>query len=406
MTPEFHHHRLSNGLTLIAERQSQAHTAAVGFFVKAGARDEDKSLMGVSHFLEHMMFKGTDRRSADDVNREFDEIGANYNAYTSHENTVYYAQVLPDFLFRAVDLFTDILRPALREDDFNVEKKVILEEISMYEDRPQWRLHDTLVEKHYGEHPLSHRVLGTGTSITTLRAEQMRGYFRHWYSPDNIVVAAAGRLDFRKLVDELAQRTQSWQPSGAARRYEQPTLRTQLATVTDEKLARHYVAATWPGPSAQDSRRYAAAILADVLGDQDGSRLHWALIDPGLCDEADLSYQPQDALGSFVAYASCDPRRAEEIERILLKTIDHYADSIEPLEIERAKNKLATQATLSGETPGGRMRGLGTQWLYQGVYTPLAEEIQRLMAVTPDDVRRLLVEMPFEPRTLVRLGPC
>src|SRR5690606_29036790 len=113
----------------------------------------DKAVMGVSHFLEHMMFKGTARRTADDVNREFDELGANYNAYTSHESTVYYAQVLPEFLPRAVDLIGDMLRPALRQEDFDIEKNVILEEIGMYEDRPDWRLHDVLLEKHFDDHP-------------------------------------------------------------------------------------------------------------------------------------------------------------------------------------------------------------------------------------------------------------
>ena len=140
MSIQFQQTTLPNGLTILAESSDDARTSAVGFFVKAGTRDEQLPVMGVSHFLEHMMFKGTARRTADDVNREFDEIGADYNAYTSHEKTVYYAHVLPEFLANAVDLLGDMLRPALREDDFSMEKNVILEEISMYEDRPQWRL--------------------------------------------------------------------------------------------------------------------------------------------------------------------------------------------------------------------------------------------------------------------------
>ena len=175
MALNFHHHELPNGLTVIAEANDDMHTAAVGFFVKTGTRDEDKPVMGVSHFLEHMMFKGTARRSADDVNREFDELGANYNAFTSHENTVYYAQVLPEFLPRAVDLLGDMLRPALRGEDFDMEKNVILEEIGMYDDRPQWRLQDTLLEEFYGEHPLSYRVLGTKRiGQGELTADQMK----------------------------------------------------------------------------------------------------------------------------------------------------------------------------------------------------------------------------------------
>ena len=405
MPVQFQHARLPNGLTIVAECNDDAHTSAVGFFVKAGTRDEAKPLMGVSHFLEHMMFKGTARRSADDVNREFDEIGANYNAYTSHETTVYYAQVLPEFLPRAVDLLGDMLRPALREDDFSMEKNVILEEIGMYEDRPQWRLQDTLIEEYFGAHPLSYRVLGTVDSIKALTAEQMRGYFQHRYSADNIVVSAAGKLDFRKLVELVAAATASWTPTEARRIYENPRLGNHERTITDAKLNRCYLAAMSPAPSAQDDRRYTAKVIADVLGDNEGSRIYWALVDPGTADEADLSFIPYDRAGAYIAYASCDPARAAQVEELLLKTIDSYADAIDEGEIERAKNKLATSATLQGENPGSRMRGLGGQWTYQGEYRSLEEELRHIMAVTPDDVRKFLRELPWQPRTIVRLGP-
>jgi len=403
--PNFHHHKLPNGLTLIAEQNDDAHTCAVGFFVKTGTRDEDKPVMGVSHFLEHMMFKGTSRRSADDVNREFDEIGANYNAFTSHEATVYYAQVLPEYLPRAIDLLGDMMRPALREEDFSMEKNVILEEISMYDDRPQWRLQDTLVEKFFGQHPLSYRVLGTADSIKALTADQMRTYFNQRYSPDNITVAAAGRIDFAKLIEEVSKITQSWAPTGVRRQYASPTALPLSESMTDAKVNRHYMAMMCPGPSAQDDRRYTAKVIADVLGDSEGSRLYWALIDPGLADEADFSFMPFDQTGSYFAFASCDPDRAAAVEEMLFKTLDNYADSIQLDEIERAKNKMATQATLAGEHPGGRMRGLGMQWTYQGEYRSMKEELNHIMAVTADDVKNLLRDMPFGPRTIVRMGP-
>ncbi len=405
MAIQFHHHQLDNGLNLIAESNPHAHTAAVGFFVKAGARDETPPDMGVSHFLEHMMFKGTPRRSADDVNREFDEIGASYNAYTSHENTVYWAHVIPEYLPRAVDLIGDMLRPSLRDDDFNMEKNVILEEIGMYEDRPQWRLQDTLIETYFTKHPLGFRVLGTQQTITALTVQQMRSYFGHRYSPDNITVAAAGRIDFDALENDVQAIAGQWQPTGAARNYDLPDLNDSNRSIEDEKLARHYIAMMCPAPGAQDDRRYAAGILSDVLGDADGSRLYWALVDPGLADEADFSYISQDGIGYYFAFASCDPQRAEQVEQILLKTIDEYAGGIDPDEIERAKNKTATEATLQGESPGGRMRGLGGQWTYLGKYIPLADEIARVMRVSAEDVRALVTDLPFTPRTIVRLGP-
>jgi len=390
---------------VIAESNDAAHTGAVGFFVKAGTRDEDASVMGVSHFLEHMMFKGTARRTADDVNREFDEIGANYNAYTSHESTVYYAQVLPEYLPRAIDLLGDMLRPALRQEDFDVEKNVILEEIGMYEDRPDWRVHDALLEKYYADHPLGYRVLGTVDTIKALRPEQMRAYFEHRYSADNITVAAAGRIDFDRLLEDVRAITASWKPSGVQRQYVDPKVVVGDHSIVDAKLNRHYVAMMCPGPSAQDPLRYAAKVMADVIGDADGSRLYWALIDPGLADDASFDFHPQDRTGSFFAFATCDPDRREQVESILLRTIDEYASSIDEAELERAKNKIATLATLAEESPGGRMRGLGHQWLYLGQYSSLAQELERIMAVTVDDVRKVIAQSRLQHRAIVRLGP-
>jgi predicted Zn-dependent peptidase len=377
----------------------------VGFFVKTGTRDEAKPVMGVSHFLEHMMFKGTDRRTAEEVNREFDQIGADYNAYTNHETTVYYAQVLPEYLARAVDLLGDMLRPALRESDFTTEKKVILEEIGMYDDRPHWRLHDVLLESYFQGGPMGYRVLGTVESIQALSVSQMRGYFEERYGSDNMVVSAAGRVDFDALVGDLERLTAEWKPCSASKREGVAGATEEQLTVSDGRVNRHYLAVMSPAPSAQDMRRYAAKVMSDVIGADEGSRLYWSLVDPGLADEADFSFMPQDQTGSFVAYASCDPERSEQVEAILLRTVDRFVERIDPAEVERAKNKIATLATLHGERPGGRMRSLGGQWTYLGEYLPLEVELERIMAVSEGDIKRLMSEVPFAPRTIVRLGP-
>lgn len=402
---QFKQAKLDNGLNVIAECDDSAHTSAVGFFVKTGARDEQQKLMGVSHFLEHMMFKGTASRSADDVNREFDEMGASYNAFTSHEQTVYYAHILPEFFPRAVELLGDMLRPALREDDFKMEKNVILEEIGMYEDRPEWQLQDTLLEEYYANHPMGFRVLGTQKTVGDLTAKQMRSYFQQRYSPDNMVVSAAGKIDFQKFVDDLSALTSSWNPIDARRQHGQFKVENRSRNLIDKKLHRHYVAILSPAPSAQDNGRYAARVLADVLGDSEGSRLYWALVDPGLADEADFSFMPQDGTGGYLAYASCDPSRAGQVEEKLIQTIDTFSSDINDMEVQRAKNKLATGATLQGERPAGRMRSLGMQWSYIGEYISLDQELEKLMAVTADDLRELISSQSFTPRTTVRLGP-
>lgn len=401
----FHQTTLPNGLTILAESSDDARTSAVGFFVKAGTRDETLPVMGVSHFLEHMMFKGTARRTADDVNREFDEIGADYNAYTSHEKTVYYAHVLPEFLPHAVDLLGDMLRPALREDDFSMEKNVILEEISMYEDRPQWRLQDNLLEKYFGVHALGYRVLGTNESIKALEASQMREYFQHRYSSDNIVVTAAGQIDFDKLVADVQKIAGHWQPTAAKRNYAAPLIYPGDHVMTDAKLNRHYIGMISPGPSIQDETRYAASVMSDCLGDSEGSKLYWALVDPGLADEADISHMGMDQIGCYMAYASCDPDRKTQVRQMLLKVLDEAAGSITEQDVQRTKNKLATQATVHGESSAGRMRALGGQWLNLGKYTSLAEEVEKMMAVSLDDIHRHLDTKPFAQRCVIELGP-
>lgn len=275
MPIEFKTTQLDNGLTLLAETDTEAHTAAVGFFVKTGSRDETPALMGVSHFLEHMMFKGTARRSAADVNREFDEIGADYNASTSQETTNYYAHVLPRFLPRAVDLLADMLRPALRTDDFDMEKKVILEEIGMYNDRPFWLAYERAMESYYADHTLAFRVLGTNQTVTDLTAAQMRGYFEQRYSPDNMVVSLAGRVDFDAAVRQVSDLCGGWKPTGAARDHGRVIPHAADQTLHKDSVNMHYLVGVAPGPSRQDEDRYAAAVLAHIMGDSDNGRLYW-----------------------------------------------------------------------------------------------------------------------------------
>src|SRR3990170_2810863 len=201
----FHHTQLANGLDVIAEINPDSHSFAAGLFVKTGSRDETMEINGVSHFLEHMMFKGSTKYGWEDVNRIFDEIGANYNAFTSQEMTAYYANVIPEFTERAVEHLSHLLRPAIRQSDFDTEKNVILEEIAMYLDDPGHRLYEKLMEEHFANHPLSMSVLGSADSIKAMQRDQMADYFTTRYGPGNMVLSVTGRLDFDEIV-RLAER--------------------------------------------------------------------------------------------------------------------------------------------------------------------------------------------------------
>src|SRR5215813_17442 len=174
---QFHQTTLGNGLEVIAELNDRAYSVAAGFFVKTGSRDESSDVAGVSHFLEHMTFKGTARRDALAVNRDFDRVGAKHNAQTSEEDTFYHVTCLPEYLPPAFEVLSDILRPTLRSDDFETEKKVIVEEIRMYLDNPMSVAYEAAKTSHYGAHPLGNSILGTVESITALTSDQMHLYF-------------------------------------------------------------------------------------------------------------------------------------------------------------------------------------------------------------------------------------
>lgn len=403
---EFHSHTLDNGLKVVAECNGEAHSAALGFFVRTGSRDETEATRGVSHFLEHMMFKGTPTRSADDVNREFDEIGAHYNAFTNEESTVYYAGVLPECLDRALELLGDILRPSLREEDFETEKQVILEEIGMYEDQPPFRADERCRAAYYGPHPLGNTVLGTVESITGLSVEAMRGYFRRRYAPGNVVLAAAGRIDFDAFCARARRCCGDWQPAESPRSIEQAAPRQGFHVVQKEIATQQYVLQLVSGPDADDRRRYAAKLLATVLGDDSGSRLYWELIDPGLAEHASLSHCEYEGAGLMMTYMSCAPEHvAENLQRILDVYRRAESDGVTASELDQAKSKIRSRIVLSSERPRGRLFSVGTDWVYRREYRSVRDDLEEVAAITPQQIAEILSDFPLTQSTTVTIGP-
>jgi predicted Zn-dependent peptidase len=405
MALTFHHHQLKNGLDVIAEVNPDSYSTALGLFVKTGARDEEPKLNGVSHFLEHMMFKGSDKYTWEDVNRIFDEIGARYNAFTSQEMTAYYANVLPEFTERAMEHLAHLLRPAIRNADFDTEKKVILEEIAMYLDDPGHRLYERLMEIHFGNHPLSMSVLGSADSITRLRRDEMANYFGSRYGPGNMVLVATGRLEFGEIVRLAEKYMGHWPRVNAPRVQPPPLYKPQRTLMSDAKLNRAYTMGMTPGPSAQDEDRFAARVLSDVIGDADGSRFYWALVDNAIAEDADFGFYPHDACGSFYLSLVNDPDRTQQALDIALRELEKVKEDLNDDEVERAKNKIASSLILSGEVPLGRMRSLGGTWTYNKEYRSLEKDMETLRSVTPQSLKELMRKYPFDPMTVVTLGP-
>ncbi len=405
MTIHYQTGTLDNGLTIIAECDDHAHSAAAGFFVRTGARDEEARLMGVSHFLEHMMFKGTDEISADALNRRFDEMGARNNAHTSGDLTAFHAHVLPEHLGDTLELLGKMMRPALRDDDFTTEKGVILEEIAMYKDSPFWVLYEDAMDRHYSGGSLGHRVLGTAETVTDLTSTQMRTYFDARYSADNTVVALAGKLDFAKAVDQIASVCGDWQVTNADRDLAKPESGAGRFVLKDEKVSRAYMIGISQAPAINDDLRYAATLASQILGASDNSRLHWALIESGLADEAQAEYHGREGLGEQFVYASGSPDKAEEIWSVVEHELSGLAASICDDDLERLRGRMVTGVTLSGERPADRMQRIGSQWTLTGQYRPLEEELARIEAISVSDVRSVIEAFDPKPTTFGMLLP-
>ena len=405
MSVTYHEAKLGNGLTIIAETSPEAQSAAAGFFVRTGARDEAPKIMGVSHYLEHMMFKGTESLTAEQINLGFDDMGARNNAYTTGEMTAFHAHVIPERLTEAVDLLAQMMRPALRQEDFDTEKNVILEEIAMYRDNPFWVLYEECAERRYTPHGLGHRVLGTDETITAMQCEAMRAYFADRYSADNTVVSLAGNVDFDKACETAMRVCGAWERTGAQRDSTRPTTNNTDFTIEDERISRAYVIGMGNAPAADDDDRYAAALAAEALGGPNNSRLHWALIETGVAEEAQAASDAHDGSGDYFVYASGDPKRLDDIWTVIAREAGELRDSIADEDLERLRTRKATGAVLAGERPGDRMQRLGRVWTLLGRYLSLEEEVDRISKVTVDEVRDVLDRWPITPALVGKLIP-
>ena len=408
----FLHERLDNGLDVIAETSTAAVSASLGFFVNTGARDERDAEWGVSHFLEHMIFKGTDDLSGDEINRRFDGMGASANAFTSEEDTVYYATVLPERQGEAVELLARMMRPAIRAEDFDTEKLVILEEIRMYDDQPPFGADERCRAAFFGAHPLFRSVLGTVESIGALPVEAMRDYHARRYAPNRMVLAASGAIDFTALVADARRWCGHWTPApdSAARLVASPPRRAAIPAVQQiERPAATlaYAVRAVAGPDEHHADRFAAKLLTTVLGDSSGSRLYWEFVDTGAAEQATLHHQEFLDAGLFVSQLSCAAEDAPELlERIaaVYRQVSH--EGIGREEFEQARNKLAGRVVLAGERPRRRLFEVGGEWAHSGIYRTVGESLAIVESLTRDDLHRVLESWPLDaPAATVIAGP-
>lgn len=403
---QFRKATLDNGLTVIGELNPKVHSVSVGFYVKAGSRDETDDESGVSHFLEHMAFKGNEQYTAADINRMFDEIGANNNASTSEEITTYHASLLPEYLPRGFELLSVLLYPSLRDDDFNLEKEVIQEEIGMYADQPNWVVYDNLMQAHFTGHPLGRNILGTHESIDALTADQMRSYHSRHYTAGNMVLAVTGKTTWDEVLDLARQYCDAW-PAGGRRRDATAAKPPGGHHVTHrENSVQQHIMAMSPGPPAEDDLCFPAQLLTTIVGDSINSRLYWDLIDPGDAESAYVALMDYQGTGAYMTYLCSDPKSAEENWDRVRKVYDEVnKDGVTDEEISLTRSKLAARIVLSSERPRGRRAAVAQNWIYRDEYRSVEDDLATVQALGKQDVRNLLDQYPLAMTTTATVGP-
>jgi predicted Zn-dependent peptidase len=387
---------------------------ALGFWVLAGSRDEPPPISGSSHFLEHLLFKGTRPRSARDIAEAFDAVGGDVNAFTAKEYTCFYARIRDRDLPLAVEHLTDMFHHSLlREPDVESERRVILEEINVHEDTPDDLIHDLFMEALWPDHPLGRPILGTKRSIRAATRDQVRRFYRRHYVAGNLVVVAAGNLHHEQLVDLLAT-SMDVGPEAAAgpaawnlRRAGAPPEPSGRLLVRRRDTEQAHICVGTSGVSRSDPDRFAFGVVNNAIGGGMSSRLFQEIREKRGLAYSVYSYHAMYAeAGLFCAYVGTTPGRTREVLSILRGELAEVAEKgLGPDEFERAKGHMKGSLVLSLEDPGGRMSRLGKSEISHGETLTVNQLLGRIAAVTPEDVRRAAERVLSQPMTTTVLGP-
>lgn len=406
---------LPGGLRVVTETLPTVRSATFGIWAAVGSRDETPVLGGATHYLEHLLFKGTSRRSALDISAAIDAVGGEMNAFTAKEYTCYYARVLDTDLPLAVDVVCDMLTGSLiRQEDIDAERGVVLEEIAMTEDDPGDQVHDLFSTAMLGDTPLGRPVLGTVETINALTRDQVHRFYRRHYDPTRLVVAAAGNIDHASVVRQVRRAFESAgalrdpdaapQPPRAGRR----TLRTAgRVEVLDRRTEQAHVVLGVPGLSRTDDRRWALGVLNTALGGGMSSRLFQEIREKRGLAYSVYSYTSSFAdCGLFGVYAGCQPSRVPEVLKICRDELHQVAEhGLTDEELRRAIGQLAGSTVLGLEDTGALMNRIGKSELCWGDQLSVDDLLAKIAAVTPDEVRAVARDVLGQRPSLAAIGP-
>jgi predicted Zn-dependent peptidase len=401
------HTRLEPGLTVVTERMPDVRSVSIGFWVGTGSVDEDPAQSGASHFLEHLLFKGTAGRSARQIAEAVDAVGGDMNAFTTKEYTTFYMRLLADDQELGLDILSDIIwSPAFRPDEFESERQVIVEEILMHADEPADLVHEVLAGALFPDHPLGREVLGEQATVEAMTAAEVATFHAGHYRPANVVVAAAGRLDHDRVVAGVADRLAGLAGGTTPARRAPSSPPAETAVVSRPTEQAHLAVAT-PAPDRDDEDRHAMAIVEHVLGGGMSSRLFQSIR-----EERGLAYSVYayrlafQGAGALAVYAGTSPTNTAEVLDLIHAEFERVAGAgITAAEMENARGHIRGSMALGLEDTGARMSRIGHSQLVHGRVLDMDEIEARLAALTLDQVNQVAARWLSQPRTVAAVGP-
>jgi predicted Zn-dependent peptidase len=395
------------GLTVVTEAMTDARSVSLGFWVGIGSVDETPAQAGASHFLEHLLFKGTPTRSARQIAEAVDSVGGDMNAFTTKEYTAFYLRLLAEDLGLGLDILADIMwSPAFRPREVEAERQVILEEILMHGDEPAELVHDLFAEALFAEHPLGREVLGEEPTIRAMSPEAIGEFHHCHYRPANMVFAAAGALEHGAVLDGLARRMNG--TGGGDRPPRTPPAAPGLRRlVRQRRTEQAHLVVGVPAPARDDPRRHAASILDHILGGGMSSRVFQSVReDKGLAYSVYSYRNGFEGAGSLAVYAGTTPSHAGRVLGLINEELDRMAgDGVTEAEVVAARSHLRGSLALGMEDSGARMSRIGHSQLIHARVPSMEEVVDRLVSVSADDVTNLAAELLSGPRTVSVIGP-
>ncbi|KGE17475.1 M16 family metallopeptidase [Paenibacillus wynnii] len=396
---------LSNGLRVVMEKIPTGRSVSFGIWVRTGSRNERLENNGISHFVEHMLFKGTDRFSAKDIAEQFDAIGGNVNAFTSKEYTCYYAKVLDEHLPIAIDMLSDMFfRSQMDAEELKKEKNVILEEIAMCEDTPDDLVHDLMCAAAYGDHPLAYTILGLKERLMDMTPDDLRAYMKDQYTIENTVISVAGNIN-DGLIELLEKHFGTFDNHGSSASLTPPDFHGDLR-FHRKKTEQNHICLSLPGVRTGDPLQYAMVLINNAVGGGMSSRMFQEIREKrGLAYSVFSYHSSQADSGLFTVYAGTAPKQTKDVMELTKEMMQELAEKgLSEDELRKGKEQLKGSLILSLESTSSRMNRIGKNELMLGRHHSLDDMIAKIGEVTMEDINMVLNLMFAEPLAIAMVG--